>query len=208
MDYGSYKKIEFRRKFWKILGVDISVYDGDSDNLIGFINQKTLMLKPDVFFYTDDTKQTSVLNLKKQTLAKFNPNYTMTDTEKGIDLGSLQFNDFKSFLSRWHIDIKDKDGNSFGYVNETSSFLAILRRWVGLINDFAELVLAFVPQTFEIYYAPNGENPQLVGKIVHRKNPFIVKLGLDLSEGQTTIDPKINLAVCTLLCLRDINKNA
>ncbi len=208
MDYSKYKQLEFRRRFWKILGVDIHVYDPLTNTQIGFINQKTFMLKPEVFVYTDQTKKDSVLKLKKQTLTSFKPTYTITDTKKEVEVASLQFNDFRSFLARWHIDIKDSNGNNLGYVNETSGFLAILRRWIGLVFDVGELILAFVPQTFDIYYDPSGDNPLLVGRITHRKNPLIVKMGLDLSEGQKEIDPKISIAICTLLCLRDINKNA
>ncbi|HET8991556.1 MAG TPA: hypothetical protein VFN31_00790 [Candidatus Saccharimonadales bacterium] len=207
-DYGTYQQIEFRRKFFKIFGVDIHVYDPNTNSLIGFINQKKIMLKPDVYFYTDETKTQSVVNLKKQTIGSFKPTYKITDSENGSELGSFVFNDFKSLFARWHIDIKDADGKAFGYVQETSSILAIVRRWIGLIFDVGELILAFIPQTFDIYYDPDGNNPQLVGRIVHRKNPLIVKMGLDISQGQKVINPKINLAVCTLLCLRDINKNA
>lgn len=208
MDYSKYKKIEFRRKFWKFLGVNISVFEADTNNLIGFINQKTIMIKPDVFVYTDKTMQKSVVELKKQTVMNVNPKYSVIDTGNQSEIASMQFNDFKSYFSRWHINIFDKNGANYGYIQETSSFLAILRRWIVMFSDYVALILMFVPQTFDIYYAPNGKNPQLVGRIVHRKNPFIVKMGLDLSEGQVSIDPRISLSICTLLCLRDINKNA
>jgi hypothetical protein len=208
MDYSKYKKIEFRRKFWKFLGVNISIYDPATDNLIGFINQKTIMLKPDVFVYTDKTMQKSVVELKKQTVMKVSPKYSIIDTQTQSEFASMQFNDIKSYYARWYINIYDKTGNSYGYVQETSGFLAILRRWLSIFNDTIALIFMFVPQTFNIYYSPNGTNPQLVGKIIHRKNPVIVKMGLDLTEGQVNIDPKINLAICTLLCLRDIYKNA
>lgn len=208
MDYSQYKKIEFRRKFWKFLGVDIYIYDPTANNLIGFINQKTIMLKPDVFVYTDKTMQQSVVELKKQTMMNVNPKYSIIDTQTQSEIASMQFNDIKSYYARWHINIYDKNGNQYGYIQETSSFLAILRRWIGLINDFVALILMFIPQTFDIYYAPNNTNPQLVGRIIHRKNPVIVKMGLDLTDAQASIDPKINLAICTLLCLRDMSKNA
>lgn len=208
MDYSQYKKIEFRRKFWKFLGVNISIFDPSSNNLIGFINQKTIMIKPDVFVYTDKDMQQSVVEVKKQTVMNVNPKYSIIDTKNQSEIASMQFNDIKSYLARWHINILDKNGSPYGYIQETSSFLAIFRRWIELINDSFALILMFVPQKFDIYYSPNNTNPQLVGRIIHRKNPLIVKMGLDLTEGQATIDPKINLAICTLLCLRDINKNA
>jgi hypothetical protein len=208
MDYSQYKQIEFRRKFWKILGVDITVYDSVSNSVIAFINQKAIQLKPDVFVYTDPSKQQSVVELKKQAVLAAKPKYDIIDTQTQQGIGSMQFSNFRSYLTRWHIDVLDAQGNQFGYVQETSSFLALLRRWIGLFNDLAELLLAFVPQTFDIYYTPNGSTPQLVGKITHKKNPFLVRMSLDLTQGQTTIDPKMNLAMCTLLCLRDINKNS
>jgi hypothetical protein len=208
MDYSQYKQIEFRRKFWKILGVNITVYDTLSNSVIAFINQRTIQLKPDVFVYTDTSMQQTVVELKKQTIVATKPKYSIIDTQSQKEIGSLQFSNFKSYLSRWHITILDAQGNEFGYIQETSSILALARRWIGLINDIAELLLAFVPQTFNIYYAPNGATPQLVGKITHKKNPFLVRMSLDLTQGQATIDPKMNLAICTLLCLRDMSKSA
>lgn len=208
MDYSTYKKIDFRRKFWKFLGVNISVFDPASGSLIGFINQRTIQLRPDVFVYTDKSMSKSIVELKKQTIMSATPKYAIIDTESQAGLGSMQFNDFKSYFVRWHIRIFDPAGNEMGYIQETSSFLALLRRWLGVISDLLELVLAFVPQTFSIYQTQNGSNPQLVGTIVHRKNPFIVKMSLDLTDGQVVFDPKLNFAICTLLCLRDISKNA
>jgi hypothetical protein len=166
------------------------------------------MLKPDLFVYTDKTRQQSVVELKKQTLMNVKPKYSVIDTQTQGEIATMQFSDIKSYFARWHIDIYDKTGNQYGYIQETSGFLAILRRYIGLINEDIALILMFVPQTFDIYYSPNGTNSQLVGKIIHRKNPIIVKMGLDLTEAQASIDPKINLAICTLLCLRDIDKNA
>lgn len=208
MDYNAYKKIDFRRKYWKFLGVDISVTDPNSGDLIGFINQKTIQLRPDVFVYTDKSMNQSIVELKKQTLISSTPKYSIIDTQSHAELGSLQFNDFKSYFMRWHIRLCDPAGTEIGYIQETSSALALLRRWMGIISDLLELILAFVPQTFSIYQTQAGSGPQLVGTIVHRKNPFIVKMSLDLTRGQATFDPKLNFAICTLLCLRDISKNA
>lgn len=208
MDYGAYKKIELRRRFWKFLGVDISIFDPASNQLIGFINQRTIMIKPDVFVYTDKTMQTAVVNLKKQTVLKSTPVYSIIDPANQSELGTLQFNAFRSYLVRWHITLNDPRGNQIGFIQETSNFLAVVRRWLAAVSDLFALVFAFVPQKFDIYAAPANATPQLVGRIVHRKNPLIVKMGLDLSEGQASFDPRINLAICTLLNLRDIYKNA
>jgi len=68
------------------------------------------------------------------------------------------------------------------------------------------LAYSIVPQTFDIVYAPEGASPLLVGKIVHRKNPVIVKMTLDTSAGQHQFDPKLNMAIVALLMILDVDK--
>jgi hypothetical protein len=65
----------------------------------------------------------------------------------------------------------------------------------------------FVPQTFDIMYAPNGAEPKLAGRIVHRKNPVIVKMSLNTTDAEYKLDPRINIGLCTVLSIRDANKN-
>lgn len=190
------------------MGIDINVFDSNTNAQIGFINQKTFQLKSDVFVYTDKSMQSSVVELKKQTYISSSPKYSVIDTQNQTEMGILQFNNFRSAFVRWHIDILDVKGSTIGYVQETSNALAILRRILGIIIPYAELILAFVPQTFDIYCTPNQAEKQLVGRIIHRKNPLIVKMNLDLTQGQVQLDPRYNFAICTLLCMRDINKNA
>jgi hypothetical protein len=190
MDYSAYKQIDFQRKYWKFLGIDINVLDSNTNAQIGFISQRTFKLKSDVFVYTDKSMNASVVELKKQSFMSTSPKYSMINTQNQTEIGVLQFNNFRSAFVRWHIDVMDANGNTYGYVQETSSGLAILRRILGMISPYAELILSFVPQTFDIYYAPNQATKQLIGRIVHRKNPLIVKMHLDLSQGQAQFDPK------------------
>jgi len=56
-------------------------------------------------------------------------------------------------------------------------------------------------------YAPTGYAPQLAGKIVHRKNPVLVRMGLDTSMAQVRLDPRIAISICTLLSILDASKN-
>ncbi len=209
MDYSQYRILEFRRKFWKFFGADISILDPNTNQLIGFIHQKAFRLKTDIGVYTDKSQQQSIVRVGGRQIISFKPKYSIFDGSTGQELVALQFGALKSYLVRWHISMFDPLGNPYGYVQETSSSLAILRRWIGVVfGDLGELVLAFVPQTFDIMYAPNGATPQLAGRIVHRKNPIIVKLSLDTTQAQIMLDPRINIAVCSLLCIVDANKNA
>ena len=209
MDYKQYKRLEFRRKFWKLFGADISIFEPDSNQLVGFIHQKAFRLKTDISVYTDTSQQQSIVRIGGRQIISFKPKYGIFDPSTGQELVALQFGALRSYLVRWHINILDSQGNPYGYVQETSSSLAIMRRWIGTVfGDLGELVLAFVPQTFNIMYAPNGAPPQLAGTVVHRKNPVIVKLLLDTSQAQVVPDPRVTIAVCSLLCIVDANKNA
>lgn len=209
MNYSQYKVIEFRRKFFKFFGADISILDPMSNQLLGFIHQRAFRLKTDIEVYTDTSKQQSIVRIGGRQVLSFKPQYGVFDSATGQEMVRLQFNALKSYLVRWHIDILDAAGNPYGYIHETSGFLAILRRWIGsFFGDLAELPFLFVPQTFVIMYAPNGAQPQVAGHITHRKNPLVVKMSLDTTQAQVMLDSRINIAACALMCIVDANKDA
>jgi hypothetical protein len=210
MDYSQYKILEFRRKFWKFLGAEISITDPASETLVGYIKMKAWRLKADISVYTDRSMQQSIVGISGRQVVSFKPSYTVYNATTQQPIVILRLRALKTYLLRGHMDILDNQGNPYGYVQETSSQLAIMRRWFGLVpfGDFIELIFAFVPQTFDIMYAPNGAAPLLVGRIVHRKNPIIVKMSLNTTEAQVAVDPHINIAICTLLSILDANKNA
>lgn len=209
MNYSQYKIIEFRRKFWKLFGADISIMDPLSAQLIGFIHQRAFRLKTDIEVYTDTSKQQSIVRIGGRQVLSFRPQYSIYDSASGQELVRFQFSALRSYMFRWHINILDAAGNPYGYIQETSSFLAILRRWIGaFVGDLGELPFLFVPQTFVIMYAPNGAQPQVAGNIVHRKNPLVVKMSLDTTQAEVTLDPRITIAACSLMCIVDANKNA
>lgn len=115
----------------------------------------------------------------------------------------------KSAFVRDHWDLLDGQGKQIGAVQESSSGLALLRRWLDLIpivGPIGELVLMFVPQTYDVLAGEPGSE-QIAAVITHRKNPVIVKLGLDKTTSKAQIDPRVNLAVAALLSTIDAAKN-
>ena len=212
MDYSQYKVLEFRRKFFKFKGASISIFDPVSQALVGFVGSKGWTFRAGVGVYTDMSRQHELVHIGRRLGQGINlkPLYDVTDTATGALLSTLRFRGLKTYLARGHVDLLDSQGNQYGYVQETSSQVAIMRRWFGLlggIGDLLELAFAFVPQTFDIVYtSPTG--PQLVGKIVHRKNPIIVKMSLDTTQAQMHLDPRVSIAICTILSVLDANKNA
>jgi hypothetical protein len=210
MDYSRYKVLEFRRKFFKLLGAEISITDPASNDLVGYIKMKAWRIRADISIFTDKTMQQAIVRIGGRQIISLKPSYTVYEATSRQPIAVLRLRALRTYLVRGHMDILDARGNSCGYAQETSSQLAIMRRWLTILpfGDYLELVFAFIPQTFDIMYAPNGASPQLAGRIVHRKNPIIVKMSLNTTDAQITIDPKISIAICTLLSILDANKNA
>jgi hypothetical protein len=208
MDYTQYPILEFRRKFFKIFGAEISIVDPATDQLVGYIKMKMWSLKGDVRVFTDQSMTTEIVRIGGRQKISMQKVYDVFDSTSGVKIASIRQKSLRSFFVRDHMDILDGNDNIFADVQETSSELAIIRRWIAIIpyiGPLIELILMFVVQTFTISYDPNA--PQLMGNITHKKNPFIVKMTLDTTNAQMKLDPRINIAVVSLLSVLDASKN-
>ncbi len=205
MDYTQYKQIEFRRKFWKLFGATIHMTDSSGSQELGVIHMKAFRLKNDITLYADSSQQRPLLHIKARQVVAFNYAFDVTDAQTNQPLFALQRKGIKSAFVRDHWLLLDTAGNQFGEIVETSSILALVRRWLAMFNDVLALIFAFVPETYVI--RTTGAQQQLIGNIIHRKNPFIVKMGLDTSQAQIAVDPRIGVASCILLSIRDASKN-
>lgn len=113
----------------------------------------------------------------------------------------------KSTFVRDHWYILDVGGNQIGDVIETSGVLALVRRWLSIINEIPALIFAFVPETYDITMGNIGQQ-SIVGQIIHRKNPVIVKMGLDTSKATVKVDARLPIAIVSLLSVMDANRNS
>lgn len=207
MDYTTYKQIEFRRKFWKLFGATIYMTDLGGAHELGHVKMKAFRLKNDITLYQDASQQVPLLHIKARQVIALNYVFDVSDPQTGQLLFSLERKGIRSAFVRDHWLLLDTNGNQFGEIVETSSDLALMRRWLGAISDVAGLVFAFVPETYTIQTAMPGGQPQLIGSVVHRKNPVIVKMSLDTAGAQVSIDPRVAIASCILLSIRDASKN-
>lgn len=203
MDYTQYKQIEFRRKFWKLFGATINMTDTSGQQL-GIIQMKAFRLRSDITLYADSSQQQPLLQIKARQAIALNYVFDVIDPATGQALFALERKGLKSAFVRDHWNLLDTAGNQFGEIIETSSSLAILRRWLSFLNDILGLIFAFVAETYTIRTI--GDQPKLIGSVVHRKNPFLVKMGLDTSQADAQADPRIAVAACILLSIRDANK--
>lgn len=206
MDYSQYKQLEFRRKFWKIFGATIRMTDAGGAQQLGVVQMKAFRLRSDITLYADSAQHVPVFNIKARQAIALNYVFDVFDPRTGQPIFGLQRQGLKSAFVRDHWLLLDTTGNQFGEIIETSSNLAIFRRWLSFISDLAALIFAFVPETYTIR-TTNGQ-PQLIGNITHKKNPFIVKMSLDTSQAQMAIDPRVAIASCVLLSIRDASKNS
>jgi hypothetical protein len=207
MDYTSLKRIEFRRKYWKFFGAEISVTDGTSSDLIGFIKMKAWKLREDIRFYTDKTMSHELFAIHARNIIDFGATYDVVDSASSQTLFSFRRKGLRSTFVRDYWDILDAQGQIIGSIQETSSSIALLRRWIGAITEIADLIFMFVVQSYEIRLNTPAGNPEVVGLITHRKNPIIVKMAVDMPAPQTISDPKVILAATSLLSIVDASKN-
>jgi hypothetical protein len=210
MDYTQHDRLEFRRKFWKLFGASITVADADSDAGIGYIEMKAWTLREDIRLYSDETKQHELLRIHARNIVDFAATYDVYEGSSDKVLYSLRRKGLKSTFIRDHWEITDGTDTQIAEVNETSSGLALLRRYVGFIpfvGFVAELALMVSPVTYSINTFVGGASTGTGAHLVHRKNPFIVKMGLDMSGSETPIDHRMGVAVAALLSVIDANKN-
>lgn len=210
MDFKQFQRLEFRRRVFKLAGAEISITDPASQALVGFIKMKAWRLKEDIRIYADAAQTQELFRIKARNIIDFGATYDVIDSATEQPLFAMKRRGLRSAFVRDHWDILDAAGNACGAVQETSGNLAIVRRWIGLVpvvGEWIELAFAFVEQTYDISYGEGGAAPQTIGSIVHRKNPLVVKMGLDMSMSQGEHDHKVGIAATALLAINDAGKN-
>ena len=206
MDYGQYKQLEFRRKFLKIVGAEISVFT-PNDQQVAVIHMKAWKLREDIRLYSGPDLATEALRIHARQIIDISATYDVFEGESAEPAFALRRKGLKSIFLRDHWDILDTTGNKIGEVVETSGTLAILRRWIGsftIIGELIGLALAFTKQTYRL----NTIDGRLLGTITHKKNPLLVRMDLDTSQAEAEANPAIPVAATTLLSIIDAVKSS
>ncbi len=209
MDYTQLKQLEFRRKFWKIVGAEIFINDPASQQEVGYIRMKAWKLREDIRIFRARDMQQEIVQIHARQIIDFGATYDVTDSATGQQLFSLRRKGLKSTFVRDHWELKDASDKLLGNIQETSSGLALARRWLEILpfGEFIGLAFMFVPQTYTISMVQPDGSSALVGTVTHRKNPVIVKMLLDTSTAQVAVDPRITMSSTALLSIVDAVKN-
>ena len=210
MDYSQLKHLELRRKFWKIAGAEIYINDPTSQQEVGYIKMKAWKLREDIRIFTSRTMQQELVAIHARQIIDFGATYDVTDSASGKPFYSLRRKGLKSTFVRDHWDLLDTAGNAFGSIQETSSGLALARRWLEILpyGDIIGLIFSFVPQTYVITTRQADGSEALAANIIHRKNPVIVKMSVDTTAAQIPVHPYITLSCAAMLSILDAAKNA
>ncbi|GIX40674.1 MAG: hypothetical protein KatS3mg129_0407 [Leptospiraceae bacterium] len=181
------RKFYSKKKFFKIFGGEIRIYDENKEKLLCFVKQKAFKLKEDILVYADETMQQVILRIKAESILDLATTYSIYKYNNQIEIkiGALK-REFLKSLIRDSWKILDEYNNEVGYIQEDSMFKAMLRRY--LIN--------LIPQTFEIYY-----KDKLSGILKQTFNPFIAQFKADFS-----INPEfpLELGIASLILLQFI----
>lgn len=150
------------RQIFKLAGATIRTYD-TNHTLICKAEQKAFKLKEDIPFYSDEDKTNEIFRIRARRIIDIGATYDITDPSGNL-IGSLKREGLSSTFIKDSWLILNVAGETIGKVEEDSSVLGLIRRYVDLVS-------LFIPQKFTISFGD-----QVVGFIRQNKNPFTVRL--------------------------------
>ena len=172
-----------RKKIFKLLGDAFHIYDS-SGNVLFYSKLKAFKLKEDIRLYTGEDMRTEVLSIRARSILDFSTAYDVVDSSTGALAGTLKRKGLRSILRDSWI-IMDAEGRDVGSIEEDSTALALIRRFL----------LNILPQSFT-----GTVNGQVVFQFRRHFNPFVLRMELDFSpDTQGWLDRRLGIAAGILL---------
>jgi len=181
-----------RRKVFTFLGAKFHLYDMEG-NLVGFSKQKAFKLKEDIRLYRDESMSQEILHIRARQILDISAAYDVIDSASGKKIGALQRKGLTSAFLRDEWQILDANDRPFALVQEESTALALLRRYVGLVSLIS-------PQKYIV-----SVGGRQVGSIQQHFNPFVLKYTVDFSMDTGFLLPR-SLGVASAILLLAIEK--
>ena len=157
-----------------------------------YVKQKKMKIKEDIRFRVPGEEDAHVFMIKAKSVFEFAGKFDVLDAndQKIGDLGK----DFKKSLLRSQWVVRDAQENVVLRARESSIFIALLRRFAGLI-PYADL-LAFIPFNFTLFREDAGEElgtyQRVLGKLRDR---YVLEAGPELAD----VDRRLLLAQAVAL---------
>jgi len=181
-----------KKKFLKLFGGEIKIFDENQSNLLFFVKQKAFKLKEDITVYADESQSQELLKIQARSIIDFGAAYDITDSVKGQKVGALRRKGLKSILrDSW--EIMDAQDSVIGKITEDSMLMATLRRF--LTN--------LIPQSLDITV---GET--VVGSLNQTFNPFVPQFRVDFSmDHSNRLDRRLGIGAVILLQIIEGRQN-
>lgn len=187
-------KFYLRRKFFRFLGAEMKVLD-ENGNMKVFAQAKRLKLKEELTLYQDEQKTIPLVSIKAQQILDLSPTYDIKDPETGQILGALKRKGLSSTFIQDSWEILDPQGQTIGTIQEDTTGLGLLRRWVGIVS-------LVVPQKYHVTIHGNQ-----IGNFQRSINLFLIKYDISFdTEYLQSTDWRVVLSYPIVLSLIEDSK--
>lgn len=158
-----------------------------------YVRQKKLKIKEDIRFRVPGEEDAHVFMIKAKSVFEFAGKFDVLDAagEKIGDLGK----DFKKSLLRSQWVVRDAQENVLFQARESSIFVALLRRFAGLLPGPLEL-LGWVPFNFTLFREDPDDEIGTYQRVIGKLRDRYV---LELSPEMAGVDRRLVLAQAVAL---------
>lgn len=171
-------KYLLKRSIFQLLGASFDVTD-EAGNTVLFADQKAFKLREELKIYSSKDKSEQLYGVKARNIIDFSAIYDIVDSKSGEKLGALQRQGLKSIAQdEWHI--LDANDQQIGVLKEDSLLMALIRR----------MITNLIPQNYDLTM-----DSIRVADYKQNFNPFVYKLGIDLSEN---VNNKLDVRVALI----------
>ena len=178
--------LSFNRKF--------NIFDSN-EKLIGVCVQKAFKLKEDIRVFSDEGLTKEIIRIQAQDIIDFSATYNVYDSATNKLLGYWRREGLKSIFRDSWVLLSGFDAKEIGKMQEDSSNLALIRRYLPLGN--------LIPQS---YYLKNQQG-QTLASFKQDFNPFFYGLKVKIFKNPNAPDPKMAMAGAMLLAVIEGRQN-
>lgn len=168
------QKITAFTNMYRIFDVSES---GEPITLHAFAQQKRLAIKEKVTFYSDEQKTQEVFTFRAEKVFDVHGRYIVEDSN-AICIGMFKKEFKKSLLnSTWKV--MDAEGNTVFLVKESNQYLALARRFIGvlpLVGDLLELATDFMKYHFVFIDSTTHENVGMYQKTTLFRDHYMLSM--------------------------------
>lgn len=176
-----------RRKVFKLFGAGFHIYD-PKGSVVGYCEQKAFKLREDLRVYTDERKSVEFFRINTEKIIDFGATYHVWSPE-GAKLGSLRRKGWKSSFVRDEWVVLDAQGKEIALLQEDSSLMGFLRRYIDLISLISPQKFRMIRSSDQVHLASFRQH----------FNIFVYRLGVSVHADDPTMDDRMILAAGCLI---------